>query len=73
MAETNWTNGRTLYAESVTGKKLMVLGNFTNAAISVSLPAEGGEWTNYMTGAKETLTGSVSLPGHGYVVYTKGM
>lgn len=73
VAETNWTNGRTLYAESVTGKKLMVLGNFTNAAISVSLPAEGGEWTNYMTGAKETLTGSVSLPGHGYVVYTKGM
>lgn len=73
VAVTNWANGRILYSESVTGKKLMVMGNFTNAAINVSLPAEGGDWTNYMTGETETLTGSVSLPAHGYVVYTKGM
>ena len=51
----------------------MVMGNFTNAPINVSLPAEGGDWTNYMTGETETLTGSVSLPAHGYVVYTKGI
>ena len=73
VAVTNWANGRILYSESVTGKKLMVMGNFTNAPINVSLPAEGGDWTNYMTGETETLTGSVSLPAHGYVVYTKGM
>lgn len=73
VAVTNWANGRILYSESVTGKKLMVMGNFTNAAINVSLPAEGGDWTNYMTGETETLTGSVSLPAHGYVVYTKGI
>lgn len=73
VAVTNWANGRILYSETVTGKKLMVMGNFTNAAINVSLPAEGGDWTNYMTGETETLTGSVSLPAHGYVVYTKGM
>ena len=73
VAVTNWANGRILYSESMTGKKLMVMGNFTNAAINVSLPAEGGDWTNYMTGETETLTGSVSLPAHGYVVYTKGM
>ena len=73
VAVTNWANGRILYSESVTGKKLMVMGNFTNAAINVSLPAEGGDWRNYMTGETETLTGSVSLPAHGYVVYTKGM
>ena len=73
VAVTNWANGRILYSESVTGKKLMVMGNFTNAAINVSLPAEGGDWMNYMTGETETLTGSVSLPAHGYVVYTKGM
>lgn len=73
VAVTNWANGRILYSESMTGKKLMVMGNFTNAAINVSLPAEGGDWRNYMTGETETLTGSVSLPAHGYVVYTKGM
>ena len=73
VAVTNWANGRILYSESVTGKKLMVMGNFTNAPINVSLPAEGGDWTNYMTGETETLTGSVSLPAHGYVVYTKGI
>ena len=73
VAVTNWANGRILYSESVTGKKLMVMGNLTNAAINVSLPAEGGDWRNYMTGETETLTGSVSLPAHGYVVYTKGM
>ncbi|MBQ8673980.1 MAG: alpha-amylase [Bacteroides sp.] len=68
----NWLNGRTLYSESVTGKKLMVLGNFTNATREIALPKEAteGTWNDYMTGAAETIGAKVSVPAHSFVVYT---
>lgn len=67
----NWLEGRSLYSESVTGKKLMVLGNFTHDTKAVSLPKSGleGTWTNYMTGETETVGATVNVPAHSFVVY----
>ena len=64
VAVTNWANGRILYSESVTGKKLMVMGNFTNAAINVSLPTTvvrsfPKTLFAYMIGEANMATGSV--------------
>lgn len=66
----NWANGRSLYSESTTGKKLVVLGNFTNATTSVAFPASTGSWKNFTTGESQTVEANVSVPAHSYVIYT---
>jgi len=66
----DWDNGRSLLVESVTGKQLVVMGNFTHNAVDVAFPATAGNWTNYFTGKSETINTQVNVPAHGYVVYT---
>ena len=66
----DWDNGRSLLVESVTGKQLVVMGNFTHNAVDVAFPATAGHWTNYFTGKSETINTQVNVPAHGYVVYT---
>ena len=70
IQSTNWSNGRSLTAESITGEKLVVVGNFTNVAADVTFPAATGSWNNYFTGKSETVGAKVNVPAHGYVVYT---
>lgn len=67
---TDWDNGRSLFVESITGKKLVVVGNFTTGAIDVAFPAITGSWNNYFSGKSETVGAKVNVPAHGYVVYT---
>lgn len=67
----NWDAGRSLWVESVTGKQLVVVGNFTNEAVSVEFPAATGTWSNYFTGESEAVASQVSVPAHGYAVYTR--
>lgn len=66
----NWANGRSLYSESTTGKKLVVLGNFTDATTSVSFPATTGTWRNFTTGEEQAVEANVSVPAHSYIIYT---
>jgi len=66
----DWDNGRTLLVKSITGKQLVVVGNFTHTATDIVFPATPGNWTNYFTGKSETVNKQVNVPAHGYVVYT---
>ncbi len=66
----DWNDGRSLLVESITGKKLVVVGNFTHGAVNVAFPATTGKWNNYFTGKNETVDAKVSVPAHGYAVYT---
>lgn len=66
----DWNNGRSLLVESITGKQLVVMGNFTHNAVDVAFPATVGNWTNYLTGKSEAVNAQVNVPAHGYVVYT---
>lgn len=67
----DWDNGRSLYAESVTGQKLVVLGNFTNAAVDVTFPAAtDGTWNDYLQGGVATVAAKVTLPANSYRVFT---
>lgn len=59
-----------LLAKSITGKQLVVVGNFTHTATDIVFPATPGNWTNYFTGKSETVNKQVNVPAHGYVVYT---
>lgn len=65
----DWDKGRSLLVESVAGKKLVVVGNFTHTAIDVDFPATAGEWKDYFTGNSETVGTKVNMPAHGYKVY----
>lgn len=66
----DWGTGRSLFVESITGKKLVVVGNFTTAATDVVFPATTGNWNNYFSGKSETVDTKVNVPAHEYVVYT---
>lgn len=66
----DWDNGRSLLVESLTGEKLVVVGNFTNRATDVTFPATTGNWKNYFTGKSEAVGAKVNVPAHGYIVYT---
>ena len=66
----NWSNGRSLYAESITGKKLVVVGNFTDKSTDVAFPAATGTWTNFLTGKEESVADKVSVPAHSCYIYT---
>lgn len=66
----DWNKGRTLIIESISGKKLVALGNFTNATASVNFPSSAGNWKNYFTGKSEMVTESLSVPANNFVLYT---
>ena len=66
-----WADGRSLHLESITGKELVVLGNFTNTETTVAFPAEKGEWTDWKSGEKQDVTASVKVPANSFVIYTK--
>lgn len=70
VGTSDWDNGRSLLVESLTGEKLVVVGNFTNVATDITFPAATGSWKNYFTGKSETVGSKVNVPAHGYVVYT---
>ncbi len=65
-----WNNGRSLQVETVTGDKVVVVGNFTHAEAQVDFPGTTGSWTNYITGKKEEVAAKVSLPAHSFAVFT---
>ena len=67
----DWANGRTLHLESITGKELVVLGNFTHTETSVAFPADTGEWTDWKSGKKQTVDKTVKVPANSYLIYTK--
>lgn len=70
VGASDWDNGRSLLIESIAGKKLVVVGNFTKTAADVTFPAAAGSWKNYFNGKNETVGAKVNVPAHGYVVYT---
>ena len=67
----DWANGRSLHLKSITGKELVVLGNFTNTETTVAFPAEAGEWTDWKNGEKQTVDKNVKVPANSFVIYTK--
>lgn len=70
VGTSNWDNGRSLYAESVSGQKLVVLGNFTNAAVDVEFPAATGNWNDYLQGSSVSVAAKVNVPANSYKVFT---
>ena len=71
VGASDWDNGRSLYAVSVTGEKLVVLGNFTNAAIDVAFPTStDGTWNDYLQGGTATVAAKVAVPANSYRVFT---
>ena len=67
----DWANGRSLHLKSITGKELVVLGNFTQTETTVAFPAETGEWTNWKSSEKQTVDKNVKIPAHSFVIYTR--
>ena len=67
----DWTNGRSLHLESITGKELVVLGNFTNTETTVAFPAEEGEWTDWKSGKSQEVDKDVKVPANSFVIYTR--
>ena len=71
VGTSDWANGRSLYIKSITGKELVVLGNFTHAETTVTFPASTGEWTEWKSGEKQEVASTVKVPAHSFVIYTK--
>ena len=71
VGTSDWANGRSLHLKSITGKELVVLGNFTSTETTIAFPATTGEWTEWKSGEKETVTKDVKVPAHSFVIYTK--
>lgn len=67
MNDAEWTSGRWMKLTSVDGKTLYVMGNFTDNAITMTLPT--GTWTKL--GDTSAVSGSISLPAHTAFVYLK--
>lgn len=67
----DWANGRSLHLKSITGKELVVLGNFTQTETTVAFPAETSEWTDWKNGEKQTVDKNVKVPAHSFVIYTR--
>lgn len=67
----DWANGRSLYVKSITGKELVVLGNFTNTETTVTFPAVSGSWTEWKSGESQEVGANVKVPAHSFVIYTK--
>lgn len=75
VATNNWENGRFVSLKSITGKGLVVVGNFTNEPVQCTVNFQStGTWYNYLN-ADETLTvtsdrQSVTVPAHSYYIYS---
>lgn len=69
-SEAAWNSKcRWLSIESTTGKRLVVVGNFTDKEKEADFPGAADSWSNYFTG--ESLSGGkVNVPAHGYLLYT---
>lgn len=66
----DWDNGRSLFVESIAGKKLVVLGNFSQTATEVTFPGSAGNWNDYFSGESVSVSAKVNVPARGYKVYT---
>ena len=71
LVQANWENGRSLHRTSITGKELVVLGNFTDKETTVSFPAQTGEWTEWLSGEPQQVGVGVKVPAHSFVIYTR--
>ena len=71
VGTSDWANGRSLHVKSITGKELVVLGNFTSTETTIAFPATTGEWTEWKSGEKETVAKDLKVPAHSFVIYTK--
>ncbi|MDL2247635.1 alpha-amylase [Bacteroides sp. OttesenSCG-928-J23] len=76
VATSDWNNGRYVSLKGVTGKGLVVIGNFTNQPTTCSVNFQStGTWTNYLapgqTLAVNSVTQSVTIPAHSFYVYVK--
>ena len=67
----DWNNGRSLVIKSTFGKEIVVVGNFTENSVNITFPSVSGEWYNYMKGVNENVPSTLSVPGNGYIVYTR--
>jgi 1,4-alpha-glucan branching enzyme len=74
VTEAYWSQGRTIYLEATDGKRLVVVGNFTNNNINVTVSfGKTGTWYDYMTGNDYSVTSdsqSVSVPANDFKVFT---
>lgn len=74
VTQAYWAEGRTITLETVNGKRLVVVGNFTNVAITVPVDFQKtGTWYDYMNGGTLSVTSpsqSVSVPAHEFRLYT---
>lgn len=70
VAASNWANGRSLCIETVTGNKLVVLGNFSLTQAEVNFPAAPGSWKEYPSQKEVTVAGKVSVAPHQYKIFT---
>ncbi len=77
VATSDWANGRDIVLETVDGKKLVVVGNFTNAEITrtVTFPATG-TWTNYIDNTPVNVSAAsygVKVPAHEFRLYVQNV
>ena len=67
----DWNKGRSLHLTSVTGKQLVVIGNFTNSEATVTFPAESGSWTNWKSNQAEEIGTEIKLQANSFAIYTR--
>ncbi len=74
VTQTYWSQGRSISLQAADGKRLVVVGNFTDSTISISAPfGETGTWYDYFGGSTISVTSSaqaVSVPAHEFKIYT---
>jgi len=74
VTQTYWSQGRTIILEAADGKKIIILGNFTNSEIQISAAfGSTGTWYDYMDGSSLNVTSStqnVSVPANQFKLYT---
>jgi 1,4-alpha-glucan branching enzyme len=74
VTQSFWSQGRTISLKAADGKRLIVIGNFTDKDITMSVNfGATGTWHDYMGGSTlsvSTSTMSVALPAHEYRIYT---
>jgi 1,4-alpha-glucan branching enzyme len=74
VSNSNWSGGRFLTLESIDGKKLVLVGNFTQTAINPSLtfPTDGTWYDFTADGTPLTVSSPqvVNVPAHTYRLYT---
>lgn len=68
VATNDWGNGRDISLTAIDGKRLYVVGNLTDAAITRALPS--GTWYDYFNGGGAVTESSVAIPAHSYMLYS---